>query len=1765
MIKTKANVIKILFIVLLSLLMMTGGIVFLCSEVSTPPSQMEEQVDEVKAATNNNYIRWTSYGANGQIGSNFGGYVWSGYAGAQNYRGGFGKTATQSTGTDSSSLTRIAGQSNRGIVFNTAVTNYKTGLRAGVLRIYSDGNLYAAVSLDSLSGTSAERGSINYKNDIYWDVYLYYTIAYTVTWSYWPTEYGSLLHYDKNSLVYRYDTSSGSGQWWWTVDGETQHGSPLLPSRTGYAFSGLQTSSGQKIINSSMGWAGYWNASTAYWAQLYDSWTPYTYEVTANANGGSIPSTSGWSGTGSTATKTVTFDSTYGTLPTPTRTGYTFGGWYTSSTGGTKIESSTTVKTASDHTIYAHWTVNNYNLKVDPASGSYNNSTGLTSITQNYGTSYTYLTPTKTGYNFDGWHTGQNYLSSAKTFDGSSTYVAVGRSPMYTSGISVAVRATMDSWSDFKTSNMRLVSCTESGGWNFEPNGEYVQFACYDSGVGYKSAKASIKWSDLATGYHTFTGTFDGEYARVYIDGKLYGTSAKFTSGKIGYHASNGIFIGAEAGSNATTPAGNYFKGTIDYVAISNSGTVSKPTSFTFPAYNSASTAQWTAKTFTLTFDGNGGGTPSPTSKTITYDSTYGTLASVSRTGYTFSGWWTAASGGSQITESTKVTVTANQTVYAHWTVNNYNLTLAPNSGYYESSNANRTYSGAYGSTSYFGAPLRTGYTFEGYTLSGAGTLSERKASSGFSSATLKSDANGAYYNYTFSGTRPSSDSWPSIQYPAYSFTAGKTYVLSLKIRVNSTTDGFSIRHASISNDWVCPMRGFSSSTSGWVDVTLEQTIGENYTRSGTSYTSSPRLEIYMNSTKATGSNGTTYKVDFDIRNIVVYEKISGQTAFSSISYTYGADAGTITANWQVKNYSVSIDPNGGTYSGSTAAKSVSGNYGTTTTISDPTRTGYTFAGWIATKTDLSTTWAQILYHDTVYGTSLFASSDDLASKVVNTTTKNSQFATLAKLNLTSYEFLLQYHHTLQTGSSMYAREYNRWKQTSNPATTSESVSGYQAVSISWNTNTNSSAFQGIAKSNYSGTFIDGTIGHSNWFYALGASEAWNGGIPGPSSAETNIVTLYLATDSSLSNFKPTATFKDADALGSDNKYYFKDESVTLKALWIVNSYTLTAKANSGSIKATTGWTGTGTTATKSVTYNTAYGTLPTVERTGYGFAGWYTAATGGTKVDANTKIGAANATIYAHWSINSYTLYANCNGGSAPSTLPTGWTANGTMPQRSVNYNDTYGTLPEPTRQGYIFAGWWTQASGGSEVYNGTRMGAADATIYAHWVESWVKYMSSDNPVIDQADGYYKIDSAERLARLAYLVNYNIDNGKWASYKYKQTADIDLSAHYWQPIGLETYPFCGTFDGTTFDIHNMKTYCESEYYYYYNTYLAQGLFGVGRSIKVLNVNIYDVNVKGNGAGIVAKWDKNTSDNKITNCRVTGKINGDNTGGILGDSYGDGVISKCENYADIYSEDSTSGGIVASNYSQNSFIVSECVNYGEIHASGDATGGGIIGICDVGTVENCVNYGDVGDYGDTGGIVGFAIKNVTIRNCINNADVIGAYEVGGILGGANNSVSISNCINIGSLTNEQGSVGGIVGENYGGQVSIESCFADCQVVIGEKVGAILGSTDTSDVTITYCGARITILTTIANVGAFYNADSGVTVTCNDSYSLVNNNGTKINRITATSSGMDGKFGMVSSIHDGLPVPLGIYHVSQYGTTKGIASTLKGSKYGCTTA
>ena len=76
------------------------------------------------------------------------------------------------------------------------------------------------------------------------------------------------------------------------------------------------------------------------------------------------------------------------------------------------------------------------------------------------------------------------------------------------------------------------------------------------------------------------------------------------------------------------------------------------------PGYNLTLYAHWSANTYTVTFNANGGSTPVPQSKSLTYGNAYGTLATTSRSGYAFAGWYDAQTGGTKIEATTIVAKT---------------------------------------------------------------------------------------------------------------------------------------------------------------------------------------------------------------------------------------------------------------------------------------------------------------------------------------------------------------------------------------------------------------------------------------------------------------------------------------------------------------------------------------------------------------------------------------------------------------------------------------------------------------------------------------------------------------------------------------------------------------------------------------------------------------------------------------------------------------------------------------------------------------------------------------------------------------------------------------------------------------------------------------------------------------------------------------------------------------------------------------------------
>ena len=163
------------------------------------------------------------------------------------------------------------------------------------------------------------------------------------------------------------------------------YGEMPTPIRSGYHFDGWYTEKdgGTKVdANTSV--------ATKEAHTLYARWSEAKYNITLDPNGGNLAN----------ATKEVTYNSPYGTLPTPNRAGYDFDGWFTEKYGGTKVEASTVVTAAEPHTLYAHWTAHEHcicggSISAGDHTGhtpvSYQSWNGKDAISYTNKTAYVYL------------------------------------------------------------------------------------------------------------------------------------------------------------------------------------------------------------------------------------------------------------------------------------------------------------------------------------------------------------------------------------------------------------------------------------------------------------------------------------------------------------------------------------------------------------------------------------------------------------------------------------------------------------------------------------------------------------------------------------------------------------------------------------------------------------------------------------------------------------------------------------------------------------------------------------------------------------------------------------------------------------------------------------------------------------------------------------------------------------------------------------------------------------------------------------------------------------------------------------------------------------------------------------------------------------------------------------------------------------------------------------------------------------------------------
>lgn len=198
------------------------------------------------------------------------------------------------------------------------------------------------------------------------------------------------------------------------------------------------------------------------------------------------------------------------------------------------------------------------------------------------------------------------------------------------------------------------------------------------------------------------------------------------------------------------------------------------------------------------------------------------------------------------------------------------------------------------------------------------------------------------------------------------------------------------------------------------------------------------------------------------------------------------------------------------------------------------------------------------------------------------------------------------------------------------------------------------------------------------------------------------------------------------------------DKDTTVYAKWTANKVNVTLDANGGECENTGA----------EVTYDGTYGALPTPVKTGHTFLGWYD---GDTKIEATTKVTKAeNHELKAKWEINKYTVTFNANGGECDKA------------SIQVEYDKAYGELPTPTRDGWIFNGWFTAVSGGTKVGADTKA-VENCTIYAQWTEMGKINLDKTPQKFTYGDTGIKFDVKVGTddPKGGYFVSYLVD-GTW-------------------------------------------------------------------------------------------------------------------------------------------------------------------------------------------------------------------------------------------------------------------------------------------------------------------------------------------------------------------------------------------------------------------
>ena len=583
------------------------------------------------------------------------------------------------------------------------------------------------------------------------------------------------------------------------------------------------------------------------------------------------------------------------TAPTaPTKTGYTFAGW---------VPAIPETVPAENMSFKAQWTINQYTLTFDADNG-----TEATVITQDFGTKFdSPAAPTKTGYTFAGWD----------------------------SEVPETIPAENKNFKALWTINQYTFSFDADGGSD-------VAAITQDYGTKIETPAAPTK-----PGY-TFAGWVPAIPETVPAENMSFKAQWAINQYTLTFDADNGTeatVITQDYGTKFETPAAPTKVG---YTFAGWDSEVPE----TIPAENKSFKALWTINQYTFSFDADGG------SDVAAITQNYGTKiespAAPTKTGYTFAGWVPA------IPETVPA---ENMNFKAQWTINQYTLTFDADNGT-EATVITQDFGTKFDTPA---APTKTGYTFAGWDKDIPETIPAESMS-----FTAKWIAN--QYTLTFDSDGGSDvaaitqDYGTKIESPAAPTKTGYTFAgWDNEIPETMPAESMSFKAQWTINQYTLTF----NADNGTEDVEITQDYGtkfdtpadptrEGYTFAGWDMDIPETIPAEdMNFTAKWVANQYTLTFDSDGGSDVASitqdygTKIESPTAPTKTGYTFvgwdneipetmPADNMSFKAQWTINQYTLTFNADNGTED-----VEITQDYGTKfDTPADPTREGYTFAGW---------------------------------------------------------------------------------------------------------------------------------------------------------------------------------------------------------------------------------------------------------------------------------------------------------------------------------------------------------------------------------------------------------------------------------------------------------------------------------------------------------------------------------------------------------------------------------------------------------------------------------------------------------------------------------------------------------------------------------------------------------------------------------------------------------------------------------------------------